>query len=87
METQPFDSLSGKYDKELIRDYFDLCIETAHKRASYKHCTQAQAFEGLVKCYEEFFKPDESRKSAREDFNAFIDFMNDGGEYQFTEVL
>jgi hypothetical protein len=79
MSNKPFDSLSGQYDKELQRDYFDLCIITAYDRAFKREITQAKAFENLVRCYEEFFSPKEARESAREDFNAYIDFVHDSG--------
>jgi len=79
MNNKPFDSLSGQFDKEKQRDYFDLCIETAYEQASSRRISQAKAFENLVRCYAEFFDTKEARAAAREDFNAYIDFVNDGG--------
>ena len=79
MTSKPFDSLSGQFDKEKQRDYFDLCIETAYNRSFRREITQAKAFENLVRCYEEFFSPKDAREAAREDFNSYIDYMNDGG--------
>jgi hypothetical protein len=73
------DILSGQFDKELQRDYFDLCIETAYNRASSRQVSQAKAFENLVRCYSEFFDTKDARVAARSDFNSYIDFANDGG--------
>ena len=73
------DILSGEFDKDKQRDYFDLCIETAYNRASSRQVSQARAYEDLVRCYEEFFSIKESREAARADFNSYIDFMNDSG--------
>lgn len=73
------DILSGQFDTEKQREYFDLCIETAYKRASSRQITQAKAFEDLVRCYSEFFDTKDARVAARADFNSYIDFINDGG--------
>jgi hypothetical protein len=75
------DILNGKFDKDSVRDRLDLAIETAHYRASKREISQAKAFENLVRCYQEFFSDKDSRVSARDDFNAFIDYMHLGGEY------
>jgi hypothetical protein len=73
------DILSGQFDKDKQREYFDLCIETAYKRASSRQISQARAFEDLVHCYSEFFNTKDARVAARADFNSYIDFVNDGG--------